>query len=68
MIRVVLRNPSPRFALPKWDVLARIASWRNRQALNELDDHALADIGLTRAAAEKEAARAIWNAPDHWSQ
>jgi uncharacterized protein YjiS (DUF1127 family) len=39
---------------------------RQRARLRLLDDHALADIGLTRAEAEAEASRAVWNAPRHW--
>jgi uncharacterized protein YjiS (DUF1127 family) len=39
---------------------------RQRRHLARLDDAQLADIGLTRAQAEKEAARPLWDAPDHW--
>lgn len=59
------------FALPR---LARLVSalfaaqdlHRQRARLRLLDDHALADIGLTRAEAEAEAALPPWNAPRHW--
>lgn len=43
-----------------------IGIWRERQHLNELDDAALKDIGLTRRQAEREARRAIWDAPEMW--
>jgi len=34
--------------------------------LQRLEDHALADIGLTREQAEAEARRAIWDVPANW--
>lgn len=40
--------------------------WSQRQTLNRLDDRALNDIGLTRAEAEAEARRSIWDVPDTW--
>ena len=48
-----------------WRVwLARVDSWidcgRQRQALAELDDRLLRDIGRTRAQAAGEAAKAFW--------
>jgi uncharacterized protein YjiS (DUF1127 family) len=39
---------------------------RQRQALRRLDDRALADIGISRAEAEQEAARPIWDVPATW--
>jgi uncharacterized protein YjiS (DUF1127 family) len=39
---------------------------RQRRMLVRLDDHALRDIGLTRADAQDEAARPIWDVPSHW--
>jgi uncharacterized protein YjiS (DUF1127 family) len=44
--------------------LARL--WRSRISLARLDDHLLADIGLTRREAETESARPVWDAPAHW--
>lgn len=41
--------------------------YRQRRALASLDEAALLDIGLTRDIAAKEAARPMWDAPDHWS-
>ncbi|MCR9127407.1 MAG: DUF1127 domain-containing protein [Rhodobacteraceae bacterium] len=47
--------------------LAKLFSvWRQRQRLNQLDAAALRDIGITRAEAEAEAARAIWDVPATW--
>lgn len=39
---------------------------RQRQALLELDETLLRDIGLTREQALREAGRPIWDAPRHW--
>lgn len=39
---------------------------RQRSALRRLDARALEDIGLTRAQAEAEANRPLWDAPAHW--
>lgn len=35
--------------------------YRQRRALDRLDDHALQDIGLTREEARAEARRPIWD-------
>lgn len=45
--------------------LAHVA-YLQRQKLAVLDDHALADIGLTRDAALSEANRALWDVPASW--
>lgn len=42
-------------------VRAAIAAHRQRQFLARLDDRALADIGLDRKTAQREANRAIWD-------
>ena len=47
-------------------ILAAAALARSRRGLKHLDDHLLRDIGLTRAQAMTEAARAPWDAPSHW--
>lgn len=39
---------------------------QSRRALAKLSAEQLADIGLTRAQAEEEAARPLWDAPAHW--
>lgn len=36
---------------------------RERRALREMSDDALKDIGLSRIAAEREAARTFWDLP-----
>jgi uncharacterized protein YjiS (DUF1127 family) len=41
---------------------------RQRRALADLDDHILRDVGLTRAQAEAEADRPIWDAPSNWKR
>ena len=45
---------------------AMLATHQQRRALLALDAHLLADIGLTRAEAMDEAARPLWDAPQHW--
>ena len=47
-------------------VLAAQALHRQHQSLAGLDDAMLRDIGLTRFEANAEAARSVWNAPQHW--
>ena len=42
-----------------------LALGRSRAALDDLDDHLLRDIGLTREQARAEARRPIWDGPDH---
>ncbi len=50
-----------------FDLAARSAALhRQRAALRRLDARALDDIGLTRAEAEAEANRPLWDAPAHW--
>ena len=49
--------------------LRRVAALRRQRLdLTRLDDRLLRDIGLTRTAAETEAARPAWDAPHHWRQ
>lgn len=43
-----------------------IALRRQRNDLAQLDARALKDIGVTREAAQDEARRPMWDAPDHW--
>ena len=40
--------------------------YRQRRALAKMDDAQLVDLGLTRDEAQAEAARPIWDAPNHW--
>ena len=39
--------------------------YHERQELAHMTDHMLADIGLTREEAEKEASKPIWQLPTH---
>ena len=43
-----------------------LALRRQREALRNLEDHQLEDIGVTRAQADDEANRAAWDVPSHW--
>ncbi|MBB05522.1 DUF1127 domain-containing protein [Pseudooceanicola sp.] len=43
-----------------------LALGRSRQALADLDDRALEDIGVTEAQARREAARPVWDVPSNW--
>jgi uncharacterized protein YjiS (DUF1127 family) len=47
-------------------LLTAFALRRSRARLADLPDHLLHDIGCTRAQAEAEAARPVWDVPDHW--
>lgn len=40
--------------------------YRQRRALELLDDAALRDLGLTRSEVEAEAARPLWDVPHSW--
>lgn len=44
------------------------AIWRERRALAAMEAHRLKDLGLSRDAAEIEAKRTAWDAPDRWLQ
>ena len=39
---------------------------RQRRHLGELDDHMLADIGVTREQALKESRKLAWDVPTNW--
>ncbi len=63
---------APRRHQGTWSHLAiRVADWllvameirRQRRALATLDDRALTDIGITRAEAETESGRPLWDLP-----
>ena len=47
-------------------LLELVALQRQRTQLRDLTDHELRDIGITRAAAYKEAMRPLWDVPVHW--
>ncbi len=52
------------------DLIARLqlglAARAQRKQLATLDNAQLADLGLTRAQAETEAARPLWDVPANW--
>jgi uncharacterized protein YjiS (DUF1127 family) len=59
--------PLPRPAPGAWPRLRDLLALHGqRRALAGLDDRMLADIGLTRAQAQAEAGRPVWDAPRHW--
>ncbi len=45
---------------------AMVATWRQRHALDQLDDRMLRDIGVSRKEAADEVGRPIWDVPGHW--
>ncbi|MES2142896.1 MAG: DUF1127 domain-containing protein [Pseudomonadota bacterium] len=47
-------------------VAAMLIAARGRRHLATLDDHLLRDIGLSRAEAEAETRRPVWDVPGHW--
>lgn len=48
-------------------LLSKVITLRHeRLALARLDDHLLADIGLTHDAARVESERPLWDVPAHW--
>lgn len=47
-------------------VIGAFTARRERAILAALDDHTLADMGITRAQADAEAGRPIWDVPAHW--
>jgi uncharacterized protein YjiS (DUF1127 family) len=50
-----------------FSLLWRAASLRRQRAqVASMSDRMLADIGLTRAEALREAARPVWDVPGHW--
>ncbi len=57
-------QPKPRSVLAS--LREMIALSRQRRQLRALDDHLLADIGISRAEAVEEATQTLWNAPRHW--
>ncbi|CUH76430.1 DUF1127 domain-containing protein [Tropicibacter naphthalenivorans] len=67
MIRVARRLSAP-FALPRLSLRKLFALHQSRQALRALDADQLRDVGLTKAQAQAEANRPVWDAPDYWSR
>jgi uncharacterized protein YjiS (DUF1127 family) len=60
------RHILPVVAAPFARLAATLQFRRHRARLAALDDHLLRDIGISRAEAETESARPVWNAPSHW--
>jgi len=57
-------QPKPRSVLGTLGHMIAVA--RQRRQLRALDDHMLADIGVSRQEALTEGRQTVWNAPDHW--
>lgn len=55
-------------ARPATRLMQMIALWRQRSALREMDDAQLCDLGLSRAEADAEARRPVWDVPAHWQR
>jgi uncharacterized protein YjiS (DUF1127 family) len=60
--------PAVRPLLPWAKLQFAVAAYRQRQTLRRLDANALNDIGITRAQAEREASRKLWDVPANWRQ
>lgn len=63
-----LADNRPAFRLFWSAILHAIGLRRSRRQLSALDDHMLADIGVTRQDAMAEAERSVWDAQDHWTR
>ena len=50
------------------DLGRALERWRQRRALEDLDDHLLKDIGISRAEALTEAGRSFWERVDTMAQ
>ncbi len=65
-----LRQTRGAFSAPHRTLARRLTGWivlsRSRRQLAALTDAQLADIGLSRAQAQAEAARPVWDAPEFW--
>lgn len=61
-----LPRPARRRAGPFARLAGLFAARRQRVRLADLDDHLLDDIGISRATAEYEASRPVWDAPERW--
>ncbi len=61
--RLAWAKPTLRHRLAlAWHALDRaVADWASRRRLADLDAHMLKDLGISRAQAEFEASRPIWD-------
>lgn len=66
MTTLTVARLASRFATPRKGLFRYIDLYRQRRALASMDKAQLMDLGLTREEAEIEAARPIWDAPQHW--
>jgi hypothetical protein len=56
----------PRLSIPPLGVLVNLL--RSRHQLRMLDDRMLRDIGVSRAQAEAESLRPVWDVPPTWKR
>ena len=52
---------------PRPTLRQRLAVWKSRRDLAQLDRAALKDVGLTLREAREEAARTLWDVPASWT-
>lgn len=62
----IIARPASRFAAPRNGLMRYVDLYRQRRALAAMDKAQLMDLGLTREEADIEAARPVWDAPQHW--
>lgn len=60
---IVAARPAPP---ARFGFFALLGLRRQRRALAKLDASQLADIGVSDAEAAQEAARPVWDVPQHW--
>lgn len=58
--------PAPRPASLIARVFSLLGLYSSRQSLARLDDAMLDDIGITRAQAQRESRRSMWDVPSNW--
>ena len=66
MINSIALTRTTRKSQTGFNLFALISLARQRRTLAALDDHILNDIGISRAQAEAEADRPVWDAPGNW--
>ena len=66
MTYITSHSATYRPARRRTGLISMLNAWRSRQHLKALDDRALADIGISRAEADAEASRPIWDVPTTW--
>lgn len=60
------RHTAPRRPRVMSVISAIFATWRQRQALGQLDTHLRRDVGLSQSDIAEETRRPIWDVPNHW--